>query len=462
MMARQSRWLILIVSLALAAGGKAADEQTSSYQQRVSMVRGISGLAAFWDFVLREDGVHGNGRFLAYTAPGDNHRYVLEPHNLSWNFWGEGRPAGLADFPLLGRGPFGEAVRFRAPTADDLSQLPVLAVPRAQLHDTPLDIKGPGRSVSMVAWLIYQDGNHAIAGLWQEGTLTARGKPAVVQAKGSRQFALFAGMGGNPGAAGAHLSENGLGSFGDDYARHLAVTPDKMKSVPLEADGAALDAGWTMVGFSFDAERQVVTAYLDGVAEERWVGTPAKDRFYRAAERAWRQAQLAKIPGRQEGEDVTFPRDQFYDPPAERPVRQEVLADSPSERTVLRVYEFTQVRATFPKNSDGSLIDAPVKLELVALKTNPYWFGHPIHSPAAVADGAPFTIGRVLHSGRGGKLTAYIGGVAVYGRALSSDDMQRLAWFTDGRCGGLLLKRELDEKSDRSEPLPTSASRVTR
>lgn len=397
------------------------------YSQRVDTVRQVPGLVAFWDFVQREDGIRGQERFCAYTAPGDTHRYVLEPHNLSWDYWHEGRPATLVDFPLLGRGPFGQAVHFSAP-GDDLSLLPVLMVPRSVLQDTPLDIKGPGQSISMVTWLIYQGGNHAIAGIWHEGTTTPRGTPALVRETGRRQFALFAGMGGNPGASGVHVSENGLGSFGDDYARHLAVTPGKLETVPLDADDATLDAGWSTVGFVFDAETKVVTAYLNGVAEERWVASPAKDRFYRAAARAWLQAQLAKVPGLQEGEDPEFPRDQFYDPPMDEILQEEVEHESARERVVVRTYAFTKVRVMWRKDAAGVTASGPPeRVELAALKTNPYWFGHAIFAPSTIDEGGPFTIGRVIHSGRGGKLTAYLGGVAVYDRTLSPDQMQRLA-----------------------------------
>lgn len=396
------------------------------HHQRVEMVRNIPGLAAFWDFVLREDGESGSGRFLAYTAPGDSHRYVLEPRNFAWEYWHEGRPATMADFPLLGRGPFGEAVLFRSPPPSDPSRLPVLLVPRSALHNSPLDVKGPGRSVSMVVWLIHEEGSHAIAGIWHEGTLNLGDAKAAVKENGRRQFALFAGLAANSGAVAAHVSENGVNSFGNVYARHLAVTPQKMKNVPLDSDAAVQDAGWQTAGFVFDAETKVVTAYLDGVATDRWTENPDKDPFFKFAARAWRQAQLAKIPGEQDGEDDTFPRDQFYDPPAERPLAEELISETATERTVLRIHEFTKVRVVQPKTADGNWGE-PIRSDLAALKTNPYWFGHSLHAPATEAEGGPFTIGRVLHIGRKGRMTAYLGGVAVYGRALSPADMRTLA-----------------------------------
>ncbi|MCA9131611.1 MAG: hypothetical protein KDA45_00580, partial [Planctomycetales bacterium] len=162
------------------ASAKGTSSVSDEYQQRVEAVRNTPGLVAFWDFVLREDGPGGSGNFLAHTAAGDEHRYVLEPHNLSRDFWHDGNQPELADFPLLGRGPFGQAVQFQYQKAKN--DMPVLLVPRAALHDTPLDIKGPRQSVTMVVWINYEKGNHAIAGMWHEGTDSPPGGvPPVVR-----------------------------------------------------------------------------------------------------------------------------------------------------------------------------------------------------------------------------------------------------------------------------------------
>ena len=402
-----------------------AQSGPTAYERRVESVRQTPGLVAFWDFVQREDGARGAGRFLAHTAPGDRHRYVLEPHNISREFWHEGAEATLADFPLLGRGPFGQAVQFREPK--DITDLPVLMVPRRALHDTPLDIKGPENAVSMVVWLIHQSGDHAIAGMWHEGTDTSPlGAPALVRVRGQRQFGLFAGLAANRGAASAHISENGLASFGDRYARHHAVTPEKMKNAKPRATPAELDAGWSAVGFVFDHTTKTVTAYLNGAATEYWVDEPAKSPFYRSAERAWRQARLAAIPGVQPGEDPQFPRDQFYTPPETNSLKEEILSQSDDERVVVRTYAFTKVRVTLRKNAAGQF-STETAADLVALKANPYWFGHDIYAPPSAAEGGPFTIGRVIHSNRHATLSAFIGGVAVFNQPLSPAQMRALA-----------------------------------
>ncbi len=411
-------------------GRSLSDTQTGQsareiYEIRLSQVTDIPGFVAFWDFMAREDGPYGSGRFQAHTAPGDTHHYLLEPRNISLDFWLDGQEATLADFPLLGRGPFGQSVRFQRPLAEN--DLPVLMVPREKMHDSPLDIKGPGSSVSMVVWLIHQEGAHAIAGLWHEGTDSPpMGTPAVIQERGRRQYGMFAGMVANSGASSAHVSESGLASFGDTYARHLAVTPEKMKRIPLGADDHDLDSGWSVAGFVFDNEAGTVTAWLDGAATDWWIENPANSRFFHPNANAWKQAKFAKMPGIQPGEDPAFPRDQFYEPPESELIAEEIISETVFERVLLRTYPFTKVRLVKGRNTDGSYSDT-LSIDLAALSVNPYWFGHDLYAPTTAEEGGPFTIGRVIHSNRHQTLTAWFGGVAVFNRALSDAEMKQLA-----------------------------------
>lgn len=404
----------------------------TSYERRVELVRGIPGLAAFWDFVQRENSRDGRGNFIAYTSVSGEKRYPLQPQNISRLFWKDGEEASLNDFPLLGRGPFGQAVQFHSPKA--LNDLPVLLVPREVLHDTPLDVKGPGRSVSMVVWLIHQEDSHAIAGMWHEGTDTPpTGIPAVVKVRGQRQYGMFAGLGANPGASSAHVSENGLASFGDKYAHHLASTREKMRPSTKDASPKELDQSWSVAGFVYDNQKKNVTAYLNGVATEYWIEKPAAQGFFKHAARAWQQARFAKFPGLQEGEDPAFPADQFYTPPETTPLSESIELETAERRVLLRTFEYTKVRLTFIKGNDGQFHEQP-DAELVALKANPYWFGHDIYSPPSAQEGSPFTIGRVIHSNRHPTLSAWFGGVAVYANALTPEQMAALA--TIGRSVG--------------------------
>ena len=109
-----------------------------------------------------------------------------------------------------------------------------------------------------------------------------------------------------------------------------------------------------------------------------------------------------------------------YAPPEGKPIKKNVLEQRLEERIELHSFAFTKVRVTLRGNK-------VVKLELVALKANPFWFIHDLYSPKEIADGGPFTIGRVIHTSRSVGMTGYVGGVAVFGRAPSKKEMERLA-----------------------------------
>ena len=156
--------------------------------QRVALVTNTPGCVAFWDFVKREpDGAH---RFTAHVPPGATNDYPLDAANYVKDYWGEGREATYADFPLLGRGPFGNAIRIVKETDPDFR--PFLFVPRARLHDSPLDIKGAGKSVSVVVWAIRESGNHALAGIWHEGTDLKQKETAAIAEGGAWAAAIRA------------------------------------------------------------------------------------------------------------------------------------------------------------------------------------------------------------------------------------------------------------------------------
>lgn len=423
------RRVSIFSALVFALHGLALNAAPSDAQKlrdsRVKTVTQTAGLVAFWDFVQREDGPDGKGRFVAYTGPGANFRYPLDPKNISLEFWKEGPVATLADFPLLGRGPFGQAVRFSDPIT--LDQLPVLEIPRTVLHNTPLDIKGPGQSASMVVWLAYHSGDHAIAGIWHEGTDTKpHGEPPKVLEKGRRQFALFAGLAANPGGVSAHISENGVASFGDRYARHMATTPSKLKKTDASSAPESIDIGWTCIGFTYDNATGTVTAYNNGFAEEMWIENPAKNKFYAPAERAWKQSRYARTTDLQHLIDPAFPVDQRYSPPEEHPTNVVVITTTEDTQIVEKTFAFTKVRETFHKDAAGHFTKV-VDVELIALKANPYWFGCDLYAPKTEAEGGPFTIGRVIHSNRHKTLSSEIGGVAVFNKTLSAEQMKSLS-----------------------------------
>jgi hypothetical protein len=371
-----------------------------SYEQRVELVRRTPGFVALWDFVKRAP----DGRFAAHQSPRETHDLTLDAVNYVRDFWNEGDAATYADFPVRPEGPFGQAVQFRNETKPDFR--PVLLVPRARLHDSGLDAKGKGRSVSMAIWVRRESGAHALGGIWHEGTdLAANSKQATRVEPGKRQYAIFAGLAANPGASAVHVSENGNRSFGDKYARNLATTP------------AVLPAAWALAAFSFDNRANTVTAYLDGRATDFWIDEPEKHPFFRWPAQGWRQAELRRTPGLQEGEDPAYPADQFYRPP-EKKILSKTRINATTE---LVVYPFTKVRVI--RDAAGKVI----RRELAALRVNPFWFPHDLYNPRTIEEGGPFTIGRVIHSSRSVGFVGAIGGVAVFNRALDARAMERLA-----------------------------------
>ena len=372
---------------------------------------------AFWDFVQREpDPPH---RFLAHVPAGATNRYPLDAENYVREFWGEGRAATYDDFPLLGRGPFGQAIRIRH--EPDPAFRPLLCVPRARLHDTPLDLKGSNRAVTVVVWAIRESGNHALAGIWHEGTdLKQRETTHIARAvRGQRQYALFAGL-NQPGTACGHVSENGAGSFLNQYALHKCNSSEASPAVPADAPTKVLDRAWQCFAMTFDPARHEITGWLNGRAGDRWLDQPPRDGLLASAANAWRQAYLRRVPGAQPGENPSFPADQFYQPPEETPLAVQVLNASGGERVDLREYRYTKVRVTMRDGQESAR-------ELVALRLNPWWYPHGIYAPPDDGCGGPFTIGRVIHSARSVGFTGWIGGVAVFDRALSADELRILS-----------------------------------
>ena len=390
--------------------------------ERVATVMNTPGCVAFWDFVQRETGPA--QRFTAHVPPGVSNNYPLDAANYIQDYWQKGPSATYSSFPLLGRGPFGQAIRFCSEKDPDFR--PVLSVPRARLHDSPLDIKGAGKSVSVVVWAIRESGNHALAGIWHEGTdLTTKTKtgPLKVEA-GQRQYALFAGL-EKEGAACGHISENGGGSFSSHYAQHKAFGREISQKVPANAPAERLDAAWHCFAMTFDANRQEITAWLDGHASDYWQENPKEDKKgLWPRYNAWLQSYLHSKPGRQPGEDPAFPADQYYTPPEVTPLAVQVLSETSSERVEVREFAYTRVKITLHKDAQGTFTE--IARDLVALRMNPWWYPHGIYIPKDAVSGGPFTIGRVIHTSAAVGFTGWIGGVAVFDRALSAEELVKL------------------------------------
>jgi hypothetical protein len=345
--------------------------------------------------------------------------YPLDAANYIRDYWGAGREATYADFPLLERGPFGNAVRIVKET--DLDFRPFLFVPRARLHDSPLDIKGAGKSVSVVVWAIRESGNHALAGIWHEGTDLKQKETAAIKKvqRGQRQYALFAGL-NKEGSACGHVSENGASSFLNKYALHKCNSAAQSPAVPADSPAEVLDASWQCFAMTFDHERDELTGWLNGVSGDRWLENPKTDTLISYAYNAYLQGHYARTAEREPAEDAAFPQDQYYNPPEDKPLSVQVLAAAGDERTELREYRYTKVRITLRGGKE-------VARDLVALRLNPWWYPHDLYSPPTDGSGGPFTIGRVIHSSRSVGFTGWIGGVAVFNRPLSVEELAKLS-----------------------------------
>jgi hypothetical protein len=228
---RPSLLLACILSAAAAA---------ETVQERVATVTNTPGLVAFWDFTKREAP---GKRFTAHVPAGATHDYALDAGNYIKDLWNAGPAASYDDFPLLGSGPFGQAIRIKAETNPDFR--PLLFVPRARLHDSPLDIKGANKAVTVVVWAIRESGNHALAGIWHEGTdLKEKTTESIAKVeRGQRQYALFAGL-NKEGAACGHVSENGASSFTNKYALHKCNSAAQSPKVPHDSAPEVLAKSW--------------------------------------------------------------------------------------------------------------------------------------------------------------------------------------------------------------------------
>ena len=416
------RMIVCALALVSAAVSAPAAEPSAAAAcgQRVQTVMDTKGCVAFWDFVKREPA--GARRFTAHVPLGATNDFALEAANYVRDYWGEGRAAGYTDFPLLGRGPFGQAIRIRKETDDNFR--PLLLVPRVRLQDSAIDIKGPGKSVSVVVWAIRESGNHGLAGIWHEGTDLKREETVNVRRveRGQRQYALFAGL-NKVGTACGHVSENGAGSFAYKYAMHKSNSGEVSPAVPADSPAEVLDASWQCFAMTFDNEHHELTGWLNGRAAGRWQEDVKKN--LPPVYNAWLQGELRRAPGRPPGEDPNFPADQFYNPPEDKPLSVKILSETQDERVELQEFRYTRVKVTLRKNAAGVFTVAG--RDLAEVRLNPWWFPHNIYTPKDATSGGPFTIGRVIHSGRSVGFTGWIGGVAVFDRALTADEIKRLS-----------------------------------
>lgn len=212
-------------------------------QTYVNTVAKTPGLIAFWEFSSETNQV-----WLSHSDPQTTERaYPLKLKRI-----GDPKAYSIASWPYQDTnscvqfdtsGPFGRAVRFNKGYIYGV-------VERTDFDRMPLDICGK-RPFTLIAWVKFIGARHLIAGIWDEGGWNKYG--------GQRQVALFAGLFGQKGVI-AHVSATGAASYpqsmaaGAQYARSRAIDG---KPFPNNA--------WVVLATTFDPEKGLVTAYLDGV-----------------------------------------------------------------------------------------------------------------------------------------------------------------------------------------------------
>jgi hypothetical protein len=204
---------------------------------------------------------------------------------------------------------------------------------------------------------------------------------------------------------------------------HKSNSGDVSPAIPADSSDELLDSVWQTFGMTFNNERNELTGWLNGRASDRWQESVKSN--LPPIYNAWLQGELNRVRGLQNGEDESFPKDQFYQPPEENPISIKVLSETDEERVELHEFRYTRVKVTLSKNEDGEY--NVILRDLADVRLNPWWFPYDIYSPHDATSGGPFTIGRVIHSSRSVGFTGWIGGVAVFNRALTAGEMARLS-----------------------------------
>ncbi|MFG0261980.1 MAG: hypothetical protein ACF788_06290, partial [Novipirellula sp. JB048] len=271
---------------------------------------------------------------------------------------------------------------------------------------------------------------------------------------GQRQFALFAGLFGQPGTI-AHISATGAASFpqstarGSQYARVRAI------------DGQAFPNGqWGAMAMTFDPETQQVRAYLNGtmtplrltdpVAQSVWQyqdEQPANP-FHFALPIYSPRAFVLKYNGYTAEQGINEHRLRVdldnrrlvyeQDGAGSRtPKRYRVFFDI--QRKGRRILEREMMLGDAPGHEVSIPGDVPVRpgdeirsrLEVFEAQA---WKPVGKVVTVAVQSGAPFTFGRALGLGsedpKHGSVL-YLDGVAVFNRVLSQQELKRLSFRGD-------------------------------
>jgi hypothetical protein len=408
-------------------------------QSNMQTVEKTDGLIAFWDFDHAKDST-----WMSYYDPKVlNHSFSLhlkrigDPQTYSTNSW----PYEDANSKLMfdDSGPFGKAVRFNKGYIYG-------AVERRDFDGTPLDLHGK-RPFTMIAWMKFIGSRHMVAGIWDEGGWN--------KYAGRRQAALFAGLFGQKGVI-SHVSATGAASYpqstigGAQYARCRAIDGKPFK-----------DNQWVAMATTYDPERGIVIAYLNGTMTPLHVTDPVAQDIYQ-----YKDKQSANPFG------FSLP---IYSPRAfvlkyngyslkktgisEHRLHVDLVArkltymqDKPTAKTAQAFRLFFDV-----KRQGKSILANPIEVKGVhtrraaipadtrvmtsdevwtRLETqqNGKWKQVGTVVKRKVLEGAPFTFGRALGLGSGTLghgSQLYLDGVAIFNRILKEEELKKLSFNTN-------------------------------
>jgi hypothetical protein len=403
--------------------------------ENVDKVIATKGLVAFWDFKNADDqslvSYYENETIdksfpLYLRQIGDQNRYAT----VSWPYTDQ-----TSKIVIDQSGPFGHALRFNKGYIYG-------EVPRSAFDGSDLDLAGK-KPFTMIAWVRFDGNRHMVAGIWDEGGWN--------KYAGRRQTALFAGLFNQEGVI-AHVSSTGAASYpqssvdGAQYARIRAI------------DGQAFDNEiWVAIAMTFDPEKGIVQAYLNGEMTEYTISDPVtEDVMHNAVlpssnpfiftqplygarafqlkyngfdfhngsikeHRLWIDLEKQNVEYSQIGsdKDKTFRigldilRDDksiLINPLLQNVSAEKIISISLREE----VNNGDRIIATLEELNNGSWVKVGSDVEKV------------------ISEGAPFTFGRALGLDENGldhgSAELYIDGVAVYNRVLSPSELKDLSF----------------------------------
>jgi hypothetical protein len=409
-------------------------------QRRIKRVTESEGLVAFWDFETSRDGMWiscYDSMIMDRSLPvylkqiGDTVSYLYK----SWPYKGKN-----SRLRFDSSGPFGHAVGFNKGHIFG-------EVPRATFDKTPLDIHGL-TPFTIIAWVKFVGERHMVAGIWDEGGWN--------KYSGRRQVALFGGLFGDQKGVLAHISATGAASYpqstaeGSQYARLRAI------------DGKSFENDqWVCMAMTFDPNKEQVTAYLNGMATQKYQTDPvARDVFrydYDVLSNPYHfkwpvyspRSFILKYNGYDVGTTGVYEHWLHFDLNSRRVIYG---LDYPTNAKVKTRYRINldirrqgnsilsrplRFRAKEGKSKalqgDSMILPEDTLITILERRDQGKWMRVGSEVRYTISEGAPFTFGRALGLGAevlddGTQL--FMDGVAVFNRLLSEEELRNLSFVS--------------------------------